>query len=185
MHKESIVARRYAKSLLDFAIEKGVLEEVRADMALIDKTCSASKELVALFRSPVIKLDVKANALRKIFAEKVNIITIEFVRIVTKKKRDEIIPEIAKSFAGVYLEYKEILEAEVTSAIGLTEPERKKVLKLIANINDKVELHQKINPEIIGGFIIRVGDKQYDDSVASRLLNLKTELTKNPYIAKI
>ncbi len=185
MHKESRVAKRYAKSLLDFAIERGVLEEVRADMALIDGTCRASRDLVAMLRSPVIKLDVKAKALSKIFANKVNKITIEFVRIVAKKKRDEIIPEIAQAFAGVYLEFKGIQKAEVTTAIALTEAERKKVLKFIANISENVELREKIDPEIIGGFIIRVGDKQYDDSVASRLLNLKTELTKNPYIAKI
>jgi F-type H+-transporting ATPase subunit delta len=185
MPQDSRVSKRYAKSLLDFAVEKGVLEEVRSDMALLEKTFKASKELAAALKSPVIKLDVKANILRALFADKVNSITIEFVRIVAKKNRESIIPDIARSFAGLYLEYKGIVTAEVITAVALSDNQRNKLHKFISTFSNKVELKEKIDPKIIGGFIVQVGDKQFDESIASRLIKLKTELTKNPYIAKI
>ncbi len=185
MSRDSRISKRYAKSLLDFAVEKGVLEEVRSDMALLDKTFRASKELVAVLRSPIIKIDVKGNVLRALFADKVNSITLEFVRIVAKKNRESIIPDIARSFAGLYLSHEGIVTAEVITAVALSDGQRKKVHKFISTFGDKVELNEKVNPKIIGGFIVRVGDKQYDESIANRLINLKTELTKNPYIAKI
>jgi F-type H+-transporting ATPase subunit delta len=184
MHQDSKVARRYAKALLDFAIEKGKLEEVRADMRAIAKTCRDSRELVSFLKSPVVKVDDKVNVIERLFRGKIQNITGEFLTVVARKKRERVIPDIAHAFAELYREHHGILLAEITSAVPLTEAERTKARKFVGQLSSNVELKEKINPAIIGGFIIKVGDRQYDESIASRLTCLRTEFLKNPYISK-
>ncbi len=173
-----IVASRYAKSLLDLAVEKGQLEAVYADMLQVKSVCENSKEFVTFLRSPIINADKKVSTLTAVFEGKLNAITSGFLTIVANKRREAVIPQMAESFVEQYKTQKNILTAIVTSAKGLDETTKQQALALVkAQLNGEVELVEKIDPNIIGGFVLKIGDKQIDKSVARQLSNLKKQLT--------
>lgn len=175
-----IVASRYAKSLLDLAVEKGQLEAVYTDMVQIKSICDDSKEFITFLKSPIIKADKKVNTLKAIFDGKLNAITSGFLTIVAQKRRESVIPHMATSFIEQYKSQKNILTAVITSANGLDDVTKKQALDLIkSQLNGEIELVEKIDSNVIGGFILKIGDKQLDKSVARQLSNLKKELTTN------
>lgn len=175
-----IVASRYAKSLLDLSVEKGQLEAVYADMIQVKSICDDSKEFITFLNSPIIKADKKVNTLKAIFDGKLNVITSGFLTIVSQKRREAIIPQMATSFIEQYKSQKNILTAVVTSAKGLDATTKKQALDLIkSQMNGEIELVEKIDSNVIGGFILKIGDKQLDKSVARQLSNLKKQLTSN------
>ena len=173
-----IVASRYAKSLIDLAVEKGQLEAVYADMRQVQSVCEDSREFINFLNSPIIKADKKIATLKAIFDGKLNAITSGFLTIVASKRRENVIPEMANSFIEQYRSHKNILTAVVTSANGLDAATKQKALDLVkSQMSGEVELVEKVNPNIIGGFILKIGDKQLDKSVARQLSNMKKELT--------
>lgn len=173
-----IVASRYAKSLLDLAVEKGQLEAVYADMLQVKSVCENSKEFVTFLKSPIINADKKVSTLTAVFEGKLNAITSGFLTIVANKRREAVIPQIAESFVEQYKTQKNILTAVITSAKGLDETTKQQALALVkAQLNGEVELVEKIDANIIGGFVLKIGDKQIDKSVARQLNNLKKQLT--------
>jgi len=185
MHQNSKTARRYAKALLSFATEQKDLEGVAAEMKLIADTCVTSPQLVTLLKSPVVKPAKKREILDKIFAGKIGTITLKFLKLITQKKREDQLPEIASAFQHVYREHQGIVTAEIITAVPLSEAGRDKALAFIKKLYDKVELTEKVDKDLIGGFIIRVDDKRYDESVAQKLNALKREFAKNPYISQL
>jgi F-type H+-transporting ATPase subunit delta len=173
-----IVASRYAKSLLDLSVEKGQLESVYADMIQVKEVCENSREFITFLKSPIIKSDKKISTLKAVFEGKFNIITEGFLTIVASKRRESVIPQMAESFIEQYKSHKNILTAVVTSANGLDSATKQIALNLVkSQLNGEVELVEKIDANIIGGFILKIGDKQLDKSVARQLSNLKKELT--------
>jgi|SRR5690554_3082158 len=178
MHHDSQVAKRYAKSLLDFALERNELEAVAADMELISKTCDESKDLQIMLKSPIIKPEKKLAVIQKIFSGEIGSVSLNFLTVIAGKKRETILPEIARAFASVYREHLGIISADIISAVPLTDIERNKAIEVIKELGEKVELNEKIDKNIIGGFIIRVGDKQYDASVANRIAAIKRDFSR-------
>jgi F-type H+-transporting ATPase subunit delta len=175
---ELIVAHRYAKSLLDFAIEKNVVDAVYTDMIGFKETCEGSKELVLALKSPIIKHYTKLAILNKLFKSIFNPVTYSIFVIITNKNRESILPAITKQFINLYTEYKGIQKAEITSASALTEDQKKSVFKIVQDFTGKqVALTEHIDESLIGGFILRVGDQQIDDSIRRKLNDLKVTLT--------
>jgi F-type H+-transporting ATPase subunit delta len=175
-----IVANRYAKSLMELAVESGQLDAVRADMKAIGQVCEENREFALFLNSPVIKTDKKLAVIGALFQGKVSDLTLSFLNLVTKKHREPFIREIAAAFDEQYKADKKILTAVVISAQGLDEVTRKKVTDLVkTQTSSEVELQEKIDPATIGGFILRIGDKQVDRTVARQLNNLKKQLVNN------
>ena len=175
-----IVASRYAKSLLELANDNGQLESVYADMLSLKSLCHDSKEFVSFLHSPIIKEDKKVSTLKAIFDGKVNATTSSFLTLVANKRREGVLPQIANEFIAQYKAKKNILTAVVTSAKGLDEATKQQALALVkSQLNGEIELIEKIDADIIGGFILKIGDKQIDKSVARQLSNLKKALTTN------
>ena len=174
---------RYSKSLFDLSLELGVLEKVYADMKLVQDTCRENKNFVLMLKSPIIKSDKKEAILKKVFEDKVNKITMQFISIITTKKREPHLKFIAESFVSKYKEHKKVLTAVVTTAMGLDEELRKKVLQVVKNaVKSEIELVEKVNKDLIGGFIIRVGDKQDDTSIRTKILKLNRVFSENLFI---
>jgi F-type H+-transporting ATPase subunit delta len=173
-----IVASRYAKSLLDLSIEKNQTEAVYKDMLQVKQVCESSKDFVLFLNSPIVKTDKKISTLKQIFDGKLNAITSGFLSIVATKRRESIIPEMTDSFIEQYKTNKHILSAVITSASGLDEATKKQVLTIIkSQSKGEVELIEKIDANVIGGFILKIGDRQLDKTVVRQLANLKKELT--------
>ena len=183
---ESKVSSRYAKSLLDLAIERQSLEEVRNDMKLFYGTLKEHTQLRAVLASPVIDGDDKLGILRKLFAGKMNELTLAFFEIMIRKGREVLLYDTAKQFFDQYNTFKGIVKASVTSASELTAEQMEQVRAVIRQIAPgEVELENKVDASLIGGFILKVGDKQYDASIARKLGELKQELTSRFYESKI
>jgi F-type H+-transporting ATPase subunit delta len=175
-----LVATRYAKSLLQLANEKGQLEKVYADMQLVKNICEENKEFRNFLTSPIIKTDKKVAVIKEIVSGKVSEITSGFLTVLTQKRRESYINEIAKAFISQYKQHKNILTAVITSAIGIDAAIKTKVLELVKQTTTgEVELVEKVDKDLIGGFILTIGDKQVDASVSRKLNDLRKAFSVN------
>jgi len=178
------VASRYAKSLLELADEQGKIEEVHQDMVLLDNVCNENRELALVLKNPIIKNDKKRAILEAIFKGKVSDLTIAIFDIVTRKNRESILPTIAGQFHIQYNIFKSIETAYVTTAVKLDDSLRTSFDKIVKQISDKktVELEEIVDEKIIGGYVLKVGDRQLDDSIKSKIKALELKFSKNEYI---
>jgi F-type H+-transporting ATPase subunit delta len=177
------VAARYAKSLLDLGQEMGTLDSVKADMDLLSKTIAESRELRLLLRNPIVKHDKKLAILNAIFKGKVSDVTMRFFTILTEKNREAALESMGTEFLVQYNAMRGIQSAEVTSATPLNAVSRLEMRKLVTQQTGltEVELTEKVDPDLIGGFVLRVGDQQIDDSVRTSLRKMRISLQENTY----
>lgn len=179
------VAARYAKSFIDLTTQQGVLEQACTDMKYVLEVCKSNPDFVNFLKSPIIKTDKKQAVLKDLFGTKFNKVTDSYIQLITAKKREVFLQDIASEFVNQYKAKKQILTAVITTANGLDDVLRKQVMDLVKGAgSNEVVLEEKINKNIIGGFIIRVGDKQLDASIQNKLNALKRSFTENPYIKK-
>jgi F-type H+-transporting ATPase subunit delta len=181
------VAARYAKSLLDLGQEMGTLDAVKEDMDLLSKTMAESRELRLLLRNPIVKHDKKLAILNAIFKGKVSDVTMRFFTILTEKNREAALESMGTEFQVQYNVLRGIQSAEVTSATPLTAISRLEMRKLVTQqtgLTD-VQLTEKVDPDLIGGFVLRVGDRQIDDSVRTSLRKMRISLQENTYQSKL
>ena len=176
------VASRYAKALIDLSIERKELDAVKKDVEDVIKALKGSKELRVLLSSPVIKPLIKQDIIKAIFTGKVNEIMINFLNLLITHKREHFALEVLESFNKQYYIVKNIVIASVTTAIELDDTLRAEFTKMVKDATkEEVRIEEKINPDIIGGFIVRVGDYELDSSIAGRLKRLSREFEENPY----
>ena len=176
------IASRYAKSLLDLSVEKGQLEEVNKDMLMFSETVKENRDLLLMLKSPIITHDKKLAILNQLFKGKVNDLTLAIFQILTKKHREAYLAQIATEFHHQYNAKKGIEEATVTTTFPLSATLRKEFEGVVKKISHKeVELTENVDESLIGGFILKIGDRQIDDSVSSKLQALRVEFTKNHY----
>ena len=179
---ESKAAIRYAKAILSFAVEQQKEVEVNNDMVLVANTISDSKELQLLLNSPILKTELKKSALKEVFADKTSALTIGLINLLIENKRLPILSEVAKKYNVIYDSLKGIEVAKVTTAIPLTEELNQQILsKVIEITGKKATIESIINPDIIGGFILRVGDIQYDASVSHKLQALRRQFENKSF----
>ncbi|SHK04451.1 ATP synthase F1 subunit delta [Hymenobacter psychrotolerans] len=181
------VASRYAKSLLDLAEEQGTLEQVKQDMELFNNTLTENRDLRLLLRNPIVKHDKKLAILRAVFGGKVSTLTEKFFTIVTQKNRESALEFIGSEFLNQFNTLRGVQMAEVTTATPLTPALRAEVEALVRQQTglQQVILTEKVDASLIGGFVLRIGDRLIDDSVSFRLRKLRTEFSKNPYQSQL
>lgn len=175
----SRAAIRYAKAALSLASDQKAAEAVNKDMVVIANTISESEELNQVLKSSVIKTEVKSQALSKIFP-KLNTISSELFNVLIANKRIDILGSVAQKYTQLFdeLNGKEI--AQVTTAVPMTKDLEIKVLAKIKELTSKaVEVENIVDESIIGGFVLRIGDKQFNASVQNKLNKLKREFSLN------
>ncbi|AYQ31278.1 MULTISPECIES: ATP synthase F1 subunit delta [Runella] len=174
---ESTVALRYAKSLIDLAEEKNVVETVYKDMVLFKTVSDDNRGLMLALKSPVVRHDKKLAILKGVFQDKVDPVSFGIFNIITHKNREGIMHSIADAFIKLYDERKGIVKAYITSSTALTDALRKQFITIVAEATGKtVELEEKVDDKLIGGYILRVGDRQVDASIRKQLNDLKLKL---------
>lgn len=181
------LATRYAKSLIDLAIEKGQLETVYADMLWLQAVCKSNRDFVNLLRSPIIKPDTKKKIVEAVTAGHVGDITSAFNRLLITKNRESNLPEIVNAVIAAYKEHKNIQTIHLTTAVPVSDGLRNAIIAQVKKSEgfDNIELDEKVNPDIIGGFILQIGDKQVDASVAYDLRAVAKQFENNDFIYKI
>lgn len=181
------LAFRYAKSIIDLAQEQGQLEEVYADMLLLQTVVKNSREFVSLLRSPVISADKKEKVLEGITAGKVTKLTAAFNRLLVIKGREAALPEIINAFIQQYKEFKNIHVVHLTTATPVSEELKQAIVSQIRSTSDmqNIELETKVDDRLIGGFTLQAGDKLVDASIAYDLKQISRQFENNDFIYKV
>ncbi|MDB5272956.1 MAG: synthase subunit delta [Chitinophagaceae bacterium] len=183
---ESRVGSRYAKSLLELAIERNVLDQVEKDMTYFLAVCDASPEFVRVMRNPIIPHPKKKAILEQLFKGKVNDLTMAMFVLITQKQREAFLVSMAHEFAALYRINKGIELAEVTTAYPLQDDQRAQFINLVTKkTGKKVELTETVKPSIMGGYILQIGDRMIDESIQRKLTRLKSKLNDNSYTPQL
>ncbi len=180
------LAYRYAKSVIDLAIEQNKLEEVMADMRLLNKATDDVREFYLLLKSPIVNGDRKMEVTKAVFGGKISNITEEFINILMRKNRESYLPEIIDACIHRYNQHMGITPVMITSAVELSKEAIDNIIqkvKLSAGLKT-VELKTAVDDSLIGGYILQWEDKLIDNSIKRGLSILKDEFDNNDYVRK-
>lgn len=170
-------ASRYAKALLELAIEQNKTDRVSQDMGALAAANAETKDFQLFLDSPVVHAAKKNSIFKELF--QFDVLTASFVELITKNGRESILPEIAASFSAQLKEHQGIVPVTLVSAQPLDKATKESILnKVQATVKGKIELEEEIDPSLLGGFVIRMGDNRIDASVSNQLKNLKQRLTR-------
>lgn len=176
------VASRYAKSLIDLAEEQNALEAIKVDIESFISVMKQNTELQAVLKNPIVGTDKKVAILEQIFGASFHKVILGFFKLVITKGRSEVLYGTAKEFINEYNQRKGILHAVVTSASPLTEEQKSQIANLVIEATKaQIILEAKVDPSLIGGFVLKVGDRQIDTSIASSLNKLKKEFAQKVF----
>lgn len=182
--RETRIAGRYAKALFDLALEQNALEKINGDMKLIYEVSSQNRDLLLLLKTPVVNTGKKKTILRKVFASYISELSMRFLELMTQKGRETYLREIANQFKILYNRHHNIIEAQVTLAYE-DEEVVAELKKLIENYTRaKVQISSHVDQQLIGGFVLKFADNQYDASLQKKLKNIKAQFADNLYLNK-
>lgn len=182
------LAARYAKSLLDLAVEKNSLDAVLEDMKLMHALCKQSPDFEVMLRSPVISGDKKMNVLKLILAKySINMLTNAFITLLVSKGREANLYQMATAFISQYNALKRIRTVKLTTASPMGEAVKNGIISKISGYmpGDTVDMKTEIDESLIGGFVLEVEDKLYDASVKKSLNDIRAKLVDHSYESKL
>lgn len=177
---EDRIGYRYAKSVYELAQEQGMLTQVYEDMGLLDQTFAASREFANVMKSPIIPLEKKAAVVKVLFGSQFRTpLSLRFVELLIQKNRARYLQEAAEAFLAIYDKAHNIARGTLTSAAPLSPQLRDELLRKLEGQSGKTyQLEEKVNPDLLGGFVLEVGDLRFDGSVAYALRKVKQNLSK-------
>lgn len=171
------VTRRYAAALYEEAGEEGVLGEVDDDVLMLRRSLESNRELARFFESPVIPQEKKDTIVRELLEGRVEDLTVRFLRLLVRKDRESLTKEILDQYQSLRDEQRGIVDAEATVAHPLADEDRGALIEVLEEKTGKdVRLHVEEDPDLIGGLVVRIGDRVFDGSVRSQLGALRDRL---------
>ncbi len=177
---ESTIRVRYAKAFFSLAKEKNKIDELKTDIEKVFDICNKSADFIQFLESPVVSTSKKAELITRIFTSEINPLTLNFLLLITSNKREVEIPGICRNFLEMIRKDRNIKSAKLVTATGIEAKTINKVKTLLEKeLQAEVELDCKISPEIVGGLILRIDDKQYDSSVTTQLRKIKQSLLES------
>jgi F-type H+-transporting ATPase subunit delta len=176
----SAIRVRYAKAFFSLAKEKKMLETLKTDIQKVFDVCIHSSDFVLLLESPVVQTSKKAELISEIFKGEINALTLKFLLLIIQNRREVYIPGICRNFLELTRKDQNIKSAVLVTASEINTKTIDKIRTLLEKeLNAKLELSCRVEPEIIGGLILRIDDKQYDSSVSTQLRKIKQNLLKS------
>ncbi len=176
--KNSKVATRYARALMDLAMEQKNIDSVLGDMNMLAATCTESHDFRLLLDSPIVKAEKKIAIFEQVF-EQFEKLTMSFTALIIKNGRESDLPAIAEAFQSQVKEERGIVPITLTSATALDSATKDAIIKKVqAGVDGQLEVSEQIDASLIGGFMVQMGDMRVDASVSSQLNNLKQRLTR-------
>jgi F-type H+-transporting ATPase subunit delta len=180
------LAARYAKSLLDLAVEQNQLDAVYADMKWLQQVNKSNPDFVNMLRSPIISSDKKDKIIDAIIGSKVTKLTMLFINLLTTKTRESNMPEIVTAFISQYNSLKNIQTVKLTTATPISEELKNSIVaKVKSSTSTGVEIETSVKEELIGGFKLEVGGTLIDASILRDLNDVKKQFLNNEYIHNI
>ena len=175
---KSIISIRYAKALMKSGSENQCLDTLKADMELVGTAISENPMFKQLLDNPVVKPPQKRKVMTELLEKRVHPLTLNFINIIIRNRREIMLPDIARDFIDIYEKSKGIKRARIVTAVGMDETTKKQMQRQLNTLfNANVQMTDETNPDLLGGFILRVGDQQYDASLSSALGRMKKILT--------
>lgn len=181
------LAGRYAKSLLDLAVERKQLDDVYNDMQYLKAVCKASRDFVIVLKSPVIPIDKKSAAIKAVTAGKISELTAAFNQLLISKNREFYLPEIVNAFIEQYNVIKGIHRVKLTTAVPVSDSLKNSIMsriKLDTSVQN-IELETVVKEELIGGFVLEFDNNLVDASIQRDLRDLKAQFQNNVYVQQI
>jgi F-type H+-transporting ATPase subunit delta len=179
------IANRYAKALLELANERNELDQVHKEMNNLRSLIKNNRDLKALLKSPIISTDKKEKVLHAVLKGTLGKVSMSFIDLVLSRHREGFLEDIALQLHYSYNILKHISIARVTSASKLSDEQIQRIVEMVkVKTGNQVELQTKIDPRLIGGFVIKIGDQQIDASVSRQLSDFRKEFKDNPYQIK-
>lgn len=181
------LASRYAKSLLDLAVEQNNLEATLKDVQLLDSICRQNRQFTVVLRSPVIPPDKKEAVINAVMGAHIQPLTKAFIHLLVAKGREGVLPEIGTAFIQQYKDMKSIRTVKLTTAAPLNDTVKESIrTKVAASMPDQsIELTTVIDPELIGGFMLEMNDKLIDASVRRDLMDMRKTILDKSYTVQI
>lgn len=178
---QSRVAGRYAKALLDLAIENNQLDAVHEDILSLDAALKASSELESVLNNPVIPQEKKKNIFSALFEQNMNAISFGFLQLILGKRRENDLQSIVNSFVDQYNTEKGITDILVTTAVPLTAEMEQQIVQQIQSTSGikQISLSKKVDPSIIGGYVVEFNNRILDHSVQTNLNSIKRRYNAN------
>lgn len=177
--EESAITVRYARALFLLAEEKNQVGALKKDTELISEVCKLSDDFTRLLKDPVIKTSEKIRMMKIIFNGKISELGQNFLALATRNKREQYIPSICRNILSLIRQKYNIKAVTITTAKPIGTDMLEKAQRVLEKeLALHVELTERVNPNILGGMVLRIDDKQYDDSLAARLRKMKQELLK-------
>lgn len=171
------IARRYARALYETALQQQNVEQVDSDVALILESLKGSPELGRFLADPILNTAQKTGVMEKLFSTRVSPVTLKFLHLLVEKRREALFPDVASSYQALRDSQLNIVRAEARVALALEPKEEQDLTRAIERLTGRsVKLETRLDPSIIGGVIIRVGDTVYDRSVRNQLTRLRDQL---------
>lgn len=182
--KSQKLAGRYANALYEFAVQENKLEETYQDILTLKEVFHENQELKAVIESPIITPDKKNNIFSALFEAKINTVSFGFLSLIIKKKREPALLMIFDEFINLYNKHHNIRIAQFTTAIAISDELANRIKGILEEqTHSTIELQRKVNPELIGGFIIKIDDFMVDTSLIGKINKLKLEFSNNIYQA--
>jgi F-type H+-transporting ATPase subunit delta len=181
------LASRYAKSLIDLAVERGELEQVFADMQWLNAVCKSNRDFVIVLKSPIINAETKKKIIAAVTTGNITELVQRFITLLVTKSRESNLPEILTAFISSYKKYNNIQIVKLTSAAELNDETRTSIINQVKKSAgfEKIELEEKVDPSLIGGFVLQIGDKLVDASIAYDLRAIAKQFDNNDFVYKV
>lgn len=173
-----IVAGRYAGAFFALAKEQDLLPQVEQDLTTLAQILQSTPDLKGLLENKRISSDKKQQLMTELFGDKFQELTLNFIGVILEKRREEYLAEIITSFEQELDRFRGVIEAEIRTAVELPDEEQQALAEKLAKATGKqVRLRCRLEPSLKAGAVLKIGDKVIDGSVATRLKNLKAQLS--------
>jgi F-type H+-transporting ATPase subunit delta len=181
------LATRYAKSIVDLAVEQNQLDAVYNDMKLILRICKSNPDFVAVLQSPIIKPSTKGKIIESITKERVSVLTSAFIKLLVAKTREINLPEIAAAFVDQYNVINNIHKVKITTAVQMSDMLKATILSKVTenNPSGSIDLETAVNADLIGGFILETAGRSLDASILRDLKDIRMQFLNNDYLHKL
>lgn len=171
------VARRYAQAFFEVGRERDQIAALKQDLALLTETIETQPSLRAVWLHPRISPRKKLQVMTELFEKHVSPYTLQLLRLLADKRREASLPTVYEQFCALYDQEHGIMQANVRSAVDLPEATLERLQQALSAATGKqIQLSTTVDPDLLGGLVVQIGDRRYDASIRRQLATLRRRM---------